>query len=96
MSAQGILLLLRRLRWPSFLLVHGEDAVSKDASAELLRLAAAAPDMCVQRRVLELAEDGRGDSDVAWAISKGTIARMPDVLAVAGPVRSHFDLRNGP
>lgn len=68
---QGIMLLVRRLRWPSFLLVHGEDDASEEVATELLRLADADPDVCPQRRVLSVAEDGRGDSDIAWAISKG-------------------------
>lgn len=65
------MLLVRRLRWPSLLLAHGEDAASEDAAIELQRLADADPSVCAQRRVLRLAEDGRGDSDAAWAISKG-------------------------
>lgn len=68
---QGVMLLVRRLRWPSLLLAHGEDAASEDAAVELQRLADADPSVCAQRRVLRLAEDGRGDSDAAWAISKG-------------------------
>ncbi|XP_052127006.1 uncharacterized protein LOC127750177 [Frankliniella occidentalis] len=69
--AQSVMLLVRRLRWPSFLLVHGDDVASEDVAGEVSRLADQDPDVCAQRRVLSLAEDTRGDSDVAWAISKG-------------------------
>ncbi|KAJ1525414.1 hypothetical protein ONE63_010228 [Megalurothrips usitatus] len=64
------MLLVRRLHWPSLLLAHGEDAASRDVAAALLRLVDEDPDVCVQSRVLSVSEDGRGDSDVAWAISK--------------------------